>query len=97
MLSIAFWERIWEITNSQVQEIGHLQLIGNQVWAGSFSGSIYIFDSESKELTKEIPGAHKKKINTFADTGSTVWSGSADGIICVWSKTDYQVVFFFFF
>lgn len=80
-----------ELSFPNIQEIIHFQLIGHQVWCGSFNGTIYVLDDEKHTVLKEIPSAHTKKINSFVDAGSFVWSGSGDGILCVWSKTDFQV------
>eukprot|EP01118_Nematostelium_gracile_P017537 TRINITY_DN7527_c0_g1_i2.p1 TRINITY_DN7527_c0_g1~~TRINITY_DN7527_c0_g1_i2.p1 ORF type:complete len:291 (-),score=41.72 TRINITY_DN7527_c0_g1_i2:89-961(-) len=64
-----------------------LQAIGDKVWVGSITGSIYIFDARRYQLLSTIPNAHKRKVNSFCDAGDTVWSGSDDGGISTWSKS----------
>jgi hypothetical protein len=47
--------------------------------------------SQTLELVKDIPNAHRKKINAFLLVGDHVWSGSDDGVVLVWKKDTFEV------
>ncbi len=55
--------------------------------SGSADGEIRIWDLGSKNLVKELPGAHSRMVTglTFANDGRTFYSCSDDGLIKSWS------------
>jgi hypothetical protein len=42
-------------------------------------------------MLKEISKAHEKKITAIENVDAHVWTGSDDGVICVWNREDFQV------
>lgn len=75
------------------EELCAIASFGNQVWTGTLSSSIIIWDSLANKILQTIPNAHKKKINAFTNLPQKrIASCSDDGSIAVWSETSFELV-----
>lgn len=70
------------------EELCAISCFGNQVWTGTLSSSIIVWDSQTFKPIHTIPNAHKRKINSFTSLpNKRIASCSDDGSIAVWSET----------
>ena len=78
--------------------------VGAYMWVGCKGGLILILTLENHSNSKQVRvvssmHSHKTDVQFLVDTGSTVWSCSRDGQICVWHPLQagtYTLVYHWF-
>lgn len=58
--------------------------VGDFVWTGGSEASIIIWDAVERCPLQELEGYHLEGLVSMVLTGSSIWSVSKDGTICVW-------------
>jgi len=61
--------------------------VGKQVWSGTSSGAIIIWNSENGQLVDYINSYTSPIVNLFI-LADLVWSVSCNGTICMWKATE---------
>eukprot|EP00013_Stygamoeba_regulata_P010232 CAMPEP_0177680926 /NCGR_PEP_ID=MMETSP0447-20121125/30433_1 /TAXON_ID=0 /ORGANISM="Stygamoeba regulata, Strain BSH-02190019" /LENGTH=730 /DNA_ID=CAMNT_0019190289 /DNA_START=92 /DNA_END=2284 /DNA_ORIENTATION=- len=68
-----------------------LHVKAGQVWGASSGRDIFIWSSTTHALLYTIRGAHQRKVTCLQCHDSEVWSGSDDGLICIWDTQTFHL------
>jgi WD40 repeat protein len=85
--------RVWDAFSYDLlqtfSEIGGKQFalirVGPQVWAAGWDGIIRVFNGKTAQLQRSLELKHQDAIYTFAASHGSIWAGSWDGTLSIWS------------
>eukprot|EP00696_Hemimastix_kukwesjijk_P010335 gnl/Hemi2/23031_TR7714_c0_g1_i1.p1 gnl/Hemi2/23031_TR7714_c0_g1~~gnl/Hemi2/23031_TR7714_c0_g1_i1.p1 ORF type:complete len:714 (+),score=255.99 gnl/Hemi2/23031_TR7714_c0_g1_i1:56-2197(+) len=66
------------------EQVYHVLLgVQNRVFAGTASGAIHVFDTQTLTCISQVDG-HEREVNAFCQSPEGVWSAGVDGLLKLW-------------
>eukprot|EP00013_Stygamoeba_regulata_P002802 CAMPEP_0177629342 /NCGR_PEP_ID=MMETSP0447-20121125/617_1 /TAXON_ID=0 /ORGANISM="Stygamoeba regulata, Strain BSH-02190019" /LENGTH=523 /DNA_ID=CAMNT_0019130657 /DNA_START=15 /DNA_END=1586 /DNA_ORIENTATION=- len=91
--SLPTMELTRELVTTERDVFTVMGIVGNRVWCANSEQTLFVWNSQTYLLVREIPQAHRRKINSIVQAyNGFVWTASDDQTIKVWNPKTFELV-----